>query len=97
MISTPERGTKNSQMAPRQSVTVKKRGQKKLRKLLDDFDVKLLDTLIRIPLSFTLYFIEQISNEIIIVISRPNLSRFFYTLLFLNSKFKITTIPQIAL
>ena len=57
-------------------------------------DGGLLDILIRIPFSFTLDSIKQISNEIPRIVFCPQFSRYFSTLLILNPKFRITAVPQ---
>ena len=52
---------------------------------------------IRIIFSFMLDFIKKISNEISRIFYRPKCSRYFSTLLILNSKFRIITVPQHSL
>ena len=56
-----------------------------------------LDILIRISFSYMRDSIHKISNKIPWIIFPPKFSRYFHTLLTLNSKFEITTVPQIDL
>ena len=56
-----------------------------------------LDILIMIKLSSTRYSTKKISNKIPWMVSHPKVSWYFPTLLILNSKFRIITVPHIYL
>ena len=57
----------------------------------------MLDILIRISFISVQDYIKKISNKIPIIFYHPKVSPYFHTLLISDSRFKITTIPQIAL